>query len=173
MSCAVCCREAPAPASMLKSLGPRAQNPTADSELRDALVSASCGSVRDLREMSRHMTSHVHVRVPLSAPMTRRLRPWTAHGSLGPLGSGSRCHLPWRASTRTAAAPAARSRPADPVGSGGRRCVAEQPVMRSRRWPSGSVGPPGPARRCPDPVKPILLMDIGVCMSHPYAARKR
>jgi hypothetical protein len=39
-----------------------------------------------------------------------------------------------------------------------------EPAMRSRRWRSGSVGPPDPGRGCPELVKPILLTDIGVCM---------
>jgi hypothetical protein len=75
-------------------------------------------------------------------------------------------------SGRRPAAPAARSRPADPVGSGGRRRVGAcgpEPVngMRSRRWHSGSVGPPGPARGCPELVKTALrvLVDIGACVS--------
>ena len=76
------------------------------------------------------------------------------------------------------AAPAGHPRPADPAGYCGRRCVAEhcglEPVVRSRRWRSGSVGPPGQAHGCPELVKPILLTDIGVCMfTHPSGRASR
>ncbi len=56
------------------------------------------------------------------------------------------------------------------------RCGAcsPEPAMRSRRWRSGSVGPPDPGRGCPKLVKPILLMDIGVCMlQHPSGRASR
>ncbi len=70
------------------------------------------------------------------------------------------------------AAPAARPRLADPVGSCGRRCVAEhcgpEPGMRSRRWRSDAVGPPGPVRplHVPNQSESSLhSTDIGVGMS--------
>jgi hypothetical protein len=45
--------------------------------------------------------------------------------------------------------------------------------MRSRRWRSGSVGPPDPGRGCPELVKPILLTDIGICMLQQAARAAR
>ncbi len=113
---------------------------------------------RDLREGLKHITWSRR------RPLVRsdvELRPRTTHGSLGPKGSRSR-----------PAAPAAHSQPVDPdspsqvlrpaVHHGA--CCPE-PAMHSRRWRSGSVGPPDPGRGCPELVKPTLITDIGVCMS--------
>jgi hypothetical protein len=66
----------------------------------------------------------------------------------------------------TARRPSRVRRPAAHHGACG-----PEPAMRSRRWRSGLVGPPGPGRGCPEPVKPVLLTDIGVCMSQHVTQR--
>jgi hypothetical protein len=110
-------------------------------------------------------TSLGHVDVRLSAPMSSSaLGPHTAPSAqkvvqpVAPRG---------RASARSSRGPLTARRPIRvrrPAVRRGAACCPE-PAMRSRRWRSGSVGPPDPGRGCPEPVKPILLTDIGVCMS--------
>jgi hypothetical protein len=113
---------------------------------------------RDLREILTDVTWSRR------RPLVRsdvELRPRTTHGSLGPKGSCSRRLLE---GGRRPAAPAARSRPADPIGSGGRRCVSGH-AGRSRQCAvaDGAVIQSGRGR--PGLVKPVLHTDMVVCMS--------
>jgi hypothetical protein len=88
------------------------------------------------------------------------LRPQTTHGSLGPKG------VRQAVAPRKPSSPTAHSRPVtvDPVGSDGRKCITEH-AARGRQCvvADGVVADPG--RRCPELVMPILLTDIGICMS--------
>jgi hypothetical protein len=88
---------------------------------------------------------------PLTAPSAQKGRA---------AGGSSR-----RASARSSRGPLTARRPIRVRRPAVRRgACGPEPAMRSRRWRSGSVGPPDPGRGCPELVKPILLTDKGVCM---------
>ncbi len=100
----------------------------------------------------------------MSAPMSSSaLGPLTAPSSQkGSAASGSSR----RASACSSRGPLTARRPIRVRRPAVRRgACGPEPAIRSRRWCSGSVGPPNLGSGCPELVKPILLTDIGVCMS--------
>ncbi len=130
---------APIPPGLLShpwSLGPRAEYRTA--QFRRAMLMdgpwQSGPGPEPAREIQSVTSPPSHVGRPPARP-DAELRPRTTHGSLGPgpIGPGSRWHLPrnLKASTRSSESRGPLSRPADPVRSGGRRRVAEH-AARSR-----------------------------------------
>ena len=109
----------------------------------------------------------------MSAPMSSSaLGPLTAPSAQKGRAAGGSSR---RASARSSRGPLTARRPIRVRRPAVRRgACGPEPAMRSRRWRSGSVGPPDPGRGCPELVKPILLTDIGVCMlQHPSGRASR
>ncbi len=99
----------------------------------------------------------VRCRAPPGPPSDHSQLPRPQRGQAA--GGSSR-----RASARRSRGPLTARRPSRAEHHG---ACGPGPATRSRRWRSGSVGPPDPpARGCPELVKPELFADIGVRMPH-------
>jgi hypothetical protein len=140
------------------SLIPRSQGPTASTRNTATILSTATVTVRNGVICSRDSsTSLVMLASALACPLRCHAPPSvTGHGP-------SRVRTPAAGATlkgrRRPAAPFARSQPEDPRG------MRPAPVMRSHRWRSGSVGPPGLAHGCLELVKPIFPTVVGICVS--------
>ncbi len=143
----------PEPAVVVRSLGPTAEYRCALLEYETASCDTGPLPVRDIKTASR-VTSTSACPLRCRAPPSDHSRLPRPKRAVQPVAPRR------RASARSSHGPQTQLGPA---AGGAPRSM--RPAMRSRRWRSGSVGPPDPGRGCPELVKPVLLTDIGACMS--------